>query len=246
LFKPENISEFPEQLSKYFVLDINIRPTDGAILLYVPKDKISDRNQKGFVTTKQLTKIKSQLSQKYNYPVEVIYLKSRKAETFELGIQQMLNQRFDGKVEQLYLSMSDERIINVWIMLSECEKDIKQEIESTLSNILKESALKKGVIQWIDSKTEVPSVTTILRAVKSIQPSTLRDLLENLSMEYPDLSSKWLNKQLDKMIKGNFLIRENLEKTYALSSKGLSVIPNSMNRNSSDVLRALALARKKW
>lgn len=246
LLKPEDITEFPEVLSKYFVSALNIRPTDGAILLYIPKDKVSSVDERNFVSSRKIKKLVSELKAKYEHPVDVIYLKSRKAESLESGLSQMLNQRFNGKIDQLYLSFSNKTTVNAWILVSNLSQELKSEIELAFEKLLDVSALVKGAIQWVDPDLDLPSLTAILKATKSYQPSSLEELSTALSQHYDEISNKWLNKQLDKLIKNGFVIREHSEKTYSVTGKGLSAIPNSLNRNSSDIVRALVLSRKTW
>jgi hypothetical protein len=246
LLKVDQITEYPEKLSKYFVSDLQIRPTDGSILLYIPKDKVSDSGQLGFVTRRQLKGISKELENKYDTPVNVILLKSRKIEALELGLIQMLNQRFDNAIEQFYLSYSAKSEINAWILVPSLSVPLKEEIYNLLKLLLKESSLKVGTIQWINSDNDLPSHPAILKMVKSIQPAMIECINENLKSNYPDTSEKWLNKQLDKLIKKKFLVRDKSSENYSLTSHGLSVVPNTLNRNSSDVIRALALGKRKW
>jgi hypothetical protein len=67
-----------------------------------------------------------------------------------------------------------------------------------------------------------------------------------LSKDYPALRIDGLNKQLDKLIKKKFLIRERDTETYVMTALGLNLLPQIASRNSSDIVRALDLGRRKW
>jgi len=246
LIKVEQITEYPERLSKYFVSDLQIRPTDGSILLYIPKDKVSDTGESNTVTRRQIRGISSELEKKYGTPVNVVLLKSRKIEELELGLGHLLNQRFNNAIEQFYLSFSAKSEINAWILVPGLSSSLKQEINDVFGLLLEESSLIKGTIQWIDPDIDLPSLPAILKVVKSLQPVLILSLFQELADRYPDTSEKWLNSQLNKLIKKKCLVRDKGSASYTLTSLGLNIVPSSLNRNSSDVLRALALGKRKW
>ncbi|MBC3382034.1 hypothetical protein H8I69_23240 [Serratia fonticola] len=242
----KDIDEYPGELSKFFVSDLQIRPTDGAILLYIPKDKVRDKAEKSFISKKQIEKLTLRLSEKYQTPTQVIFLKSRKAEDLESGIFQMLNKRFNDIVEQLYLSFSDSSTVNAWILVRNLNDELKEDVERVFYEMLRLSSLQMGSIQWIDPDTNFPSLAVILRTTKSIQPVLINDLVENFIADYPGVTEQWLNRHLDKLIKKNLVIREHPEGLYSLTGYGLMLVPNSANRNSTDIQRALELGKRKW
>jgi predicted transcriptional regulator len=82
----------------------------------------------------------------------------------------------------------------------------------------------------------------ILIALKETQPISLENLNSKLRLTDP----KWLNRQLDKLIKKSLLVRDNSSKQYALTGKGLGIIPNITNNSNSDIKRALSLGYRKW
>ncbi|MEH6457060.1 MAG: hypothetical protein V7749_12090 [Cocleimonas sp.] len=246
LLKKENISEFPSELARIFASDLQIRSTDGSILLYIPKDKVAETGGKGFVSSRQIKNVSAKLEDKYGVLVHVIYLKSRKVESLESGLLQMLNQRFNGSVDQLYMSVSDSFEVNSWISVSNLTEPLKCEIYKVYSHLLSESSMKLKDVHWNDSEASLPSLPSILKATKNLQPATLQSVTRTLMEDYSDVSDVWLNKQFDKLIKKGFVIREHSFKSYSLTAAGLSLIPNAFNRNGSDITRALALGKRKW
>ncbi|MCT7943632.1 hypothetical protein [Shewanella holmiensis] len=246
MLKKENISEFPTELARIFVSDLQIRPTDGSILLYIPKDKIADIGGNGFISLRQIKNTSAKLEAKYHVPVNVVYLKSRKVESLESGLLQMLNLRFGGAVEQLYMSVSDSSEVNSWISVSNLTDSLAREIYQVYEILLSESSMELIDVHWNNSDLNLPSLPYILKITKNLQPATLQSLNSELMVDYPNVSEVWLNKQYDKLIKKGFVVREHSFKSYSLTAEGLSLIPNSSNRNGSDVTRALALGRRKW
>lgn len=99
-------------------------------------------------------------------------------------------------------------------------------------------------LQW--DEIELPSVIEILSKTKKLQPVKREHLYANLRENYSSLQEVWLNKQLDRLIKKRFLVREQETQTYALTAHGLNVLPQIAGRNNSDIVRALDLGRRKW
>ncbi|WP_214657216.1 hypothetical protein, partial [Vibrio anguillarum] len=65
-------------------------------------------------------------------------------------------------------------------------------------------------------------------------------------LDYEHVEGRWLNRQLDKLIKKEVVVREQETATYSLTFKGLNVLPSISSRINSDIVRALDLGRRKW
>lgn len=240
------ISEFPGELSKYFVVDIQIRANDDSIVLYIPKDKLSEGSAVGHVTRRQIKQLCTRLSTKYNVDVQTVYLKSRKSEELESGIIQLVNSRFESSVEQLYLSYGAEGLISIWLQPTKGGELKKDEITEVIKRILDLSGLRLNTIHWINSEPMLPSNILLLRAIKERQPIKADDLAEKFKHEYPDTSVSWVSKSLDKLIKKGIVVREHPEGNYVLTMMGLNIVPSIKSRNGTDIVRVLELGRRKW
>jgi hypothetical protein len=241
-----NIKEYPEGLEKYFVSDLQIRSSDNSIVLYVPKDKVSEMSKKGHVSPRQLRHLMEKLEKKYDTKVHLVYLKSRKIETLESGVFELLNHRFGGVIEQLYLKCNYASEISAWIFVDEFSDSLRNEIEVVFKKLITESSFTLGSVQWNDAKIDFPTVFNILVATKNLQPATLEEIIEHFKEDFTEIPEKWLNRQYDKLLKKGLVLREHNFKSYSLTSNGLGVVPNPPNRYSSDITRALALGKRKW
>lgn len=242
----DDISEYPEKLSKYFVVDIQVRANDDSIVLYIPKDKLSDDSKVGHVTRRQIKQLCNRLSNKYNVDVQTVYLKSRKSEELEAGIVQLINSRFENSVEQLYLSYGAENLISIWLQPTKRGELKKQEITEVVDQMLVLSGLRLNAIHWINSEPMLPSNILLLKTIKERQPIKADDLAETFNHEYPDTTASWVSKSLDKLIKKGVVVREHPDGTYVLTMMGLNVVPSIKSRNGTDIIRVLELGRKKW
>ena len=90
------------------------------------------------------------------------------------------------------------------------------------------------------------TIPTILRCVKVTEPVSAERLKGELKkLGFSVKPPPWLAHQLDNLRQRKLLIRNN-RKCYSLTWLGLQSVPVARGRHSSDVARALALARKKW
>ncbi|MXR70310.1 hypothetical protein GNT65_16755 [Shewanella sp. JBTF-M18] len=233
-------------LEKYFVSDVQVRTSDGSIVLYVPKDKVSNTSKSGYVSHRQLQRLVGHLKRRYQSQVHIVYLKSRKVENLERGVFELLNSRFDNVVEQLFLKCDSAFEITAWIFANNLTHASRSDVEKVFKKLISESSFTLGSIQWLDAQTSLPTIFNILVATKSLQPVSLEMAQKYFEEEFPEISDRWLNRQYDKLLKKGLVLREHDFKSYSLTAKGLEVVPNPKNRYSSDISRALALGVRKW
>ena len=135
-----------------------------------------------------------------------------------------------------------EEKINLEIYIQNLDADTQSNLDKFIISVFETSNIQVANIEWIGEIEEYPSVMEILIALKETQPISLENLNSKLRLTDP----KWLNRQLDKLIKKSLLVRDNSSKQYALTGKGLGIIPNITNNSNSDIKRALSLAYRKW
>ena len=240
-----SIPNFDDILVEYFISDVIVRTSDGCVVLYVPKDKISEKAQKGFVSLKQLSNLKCKLKKDYGVDSEFILSDSDSLEKMGEGFEILLKTTFPDTVDEVRISFLNAQRVSVIIKLSDAAETHKKEvIETFLKTILSSAKIEVQSLQW--DEVELPPLIEVLTVTKRLQPVKLEQVHAYLNEEYPLLQESWLNKQLDKLIKKRFLVREQVEKTYILTAHGLNILPKIVSRNNSDIVRALDLGRKKW
>lgn len=239
------IPDFEEIQAEYFLSDVIVRTSDGCVVLYVPKDKVSERAQKGFVSLKQLDNLQSKLKREYDVDSELILSDSDNLAKMSEGFETLLKTTFPGVVDGAQISFLNAQKVSITIKVSDTGKSTKKEsIETFLKTILTSAKIEMQALQW--DQIELPSLIEILMVTKKLQPVKLEHVYADLSEDYASLQENWLNKQLDKLIKKRFLVREQATGTYALTAHGLNVLPKIASRNNSDIVRALDLGRRKW
>ncbi len=239
------IPGFEEIQAEYFISDFFVRTSDDCIVLYVPKDKVSDKAQKGSVSLKQLDKLQCTLKQKYGVNSELVLLDSDNLAKMSQGFETLIKTTFPKIVDRAEVSFLNVQKVSVNIKTSDAiESTQKESIEAFLKTVLTSAKIEIMALHW--DQIELPSLIEILTVIKKLQPVKLELAYTNLCEGYSSLQQDWLNKQLDKLIKKQFLVREQSKETYVLTAQSLNVLPKIANRNNSDIVRALDLGRRKW
>lgn len=246
MFEITTITELSNIQREYFVSDINIRSSDGVIVLYVPNERVSEVVRTGFVSKRQLENLAIKLTEKYSVDVEFIYIEANKLEQLGQGVEILLKAKYGDLIEEIDFTFLTAFKVNAWIKTKNLDESQKKIIESYLVSIFFDSDVTDVDVQWVGEIDRLPSFIEILIMTKRLQPGLLNTYVSNLSDDYQNINEKWLNRQLDKLIKKDLIVRDSTTKEYSLTGKGLSVIPNILSRTNSDIARALALGRRKW
>ncbi|HHN8404034.1 TPA: hypothetical protein ACRRXZ_002561 [Morganella morganii] len=239
------IPDFEKIQEEYFISDTIVRTSDGCVVLYVHKNKVNETAQKGFVSLKQLDNLQTKLKREYNINSDLVLLDSEDLIKMSKGFEALLKTTFPESIDRAEVYFLNAQKVSVTIKISDTmESTQKGIIETFLKTVLNSANIEIQAVYW--DQIELPSLIEILVTIKKLQPVKLEQTYADLLEDYSSLYKSWLNKQLDKLIKKRFLVREQSTETYALTAQGLSVLPKIANRNSSDIVRALDLGRKKW
>ncbi|WP_445428014.1 hypothetical protein [Alishewanella sp. HL-SH05] len=241
-----DIAELPELQKDYFISDVNIRTSDGAIVLYMSIEHVSENTKPGFVSRRQLDNLSSRLAEKYLVPTAVIMAPSPKLEKIGQAAELLLKAKFDEIVEEANFSFLSSEKVNAWIKLTRITADSTAELESYLQSILNESGVQFLSCQWVGENSTLPTPINILIVLKRLQPLNIEGFIGYFITNYRDINAKWLNRQLDKMLKKQLIIRDKVTGNYALTGSGLGLIPSVRSKYNSDVARALELGKRKW
>jgi hypothetical protein len=245
LFNENEVLKFLQPRWHSIITRVRIRESDEAIILYVPRSNIAATVKKGFTSSKQLENLKKGLSDAFSTEAEFVFTQSESHNELEAGFFQLLRRSSNGAVKSLFISFSNEDLVDTWIEVDVFSESEKKNLDAFYGEILKNTNLEKGNIFWIDIESEKPSVPAILRTIKVLQPVKIDVLCSELLNIYPGVNERWLKSKLD-LLRKKYFVHWQRPGTYVLTSAALSAVPTSTNRTSSDVKRALALGRKKW
>lgn len=245
MYEVDEIKEYLKEGNRFFVEDVRYRPSDGVLLLYVPRIYVADRASKTSTSVRQLQNIAKNLKDKYSADVVIIYTLSKSHQELEASLYEVLNFRFDNKILTFFISFLGDGTIESWIEVSGLNDDLKTKIETFYRNALDGASHKVGKVHWLSSQDDLPTKLALLRIVKSHQPISVGEFLGRLREEYVEVDEKWLKRSLDQLRKKEF-VHWQRPGEYVLTYDGLGAVPTGNRRSSSDIERALALGRKKW
>ncbi len=224
------------------ISEIAERSSDDSFILHIPIDRVSESAKEGYISRIQLEKLLKNLNEKFSHKFDFLHVESEKLNNLVKGIDLILKAEFGDFIEDINFTFLSAEKINLEIYIQNLDADTQSNLDKFIISVFETSNIQVANIEWIGEIEEYPSVMEILIALKETQPISLENLNSKLRLTDP----KWLNRQLDKLIKKSLLVRDNSSKQYALTGKGLGIIPNITNNSNSDIKRALSLGYRKW
>lgn len=243
-----SLSELLDIQKEYFFSDYRIRDLDNTIVFYVPVERVSEHVQDGFVSKQQLINLSKKIEEKYLKKVEFIYFNLEKSEKITDAIQTFLISKYKEITENIKFTFLSSTSVNAWLHFQGNDLGMKNQIEQEIANLFQSFGVTHVQFHWTSEAENLPSMMEILRVTKVSQPILLKEYLSKLfpNSNNEEASQKWINSQLDKLIKKKLMIRDSKTKKYSLTGLGLGLIPNILGKSNSDIVRALDLGRKEW
>jgi hypothetical protein len=246
LLSIDEIKEYLVSKKRNFVSEVRLRPSDETIMIYLPQDKVASKAKSGVTSTRQLSNLKKELTEKYSRKVEIILVQNDAQQILESGFYEILNRKFNDQIVSLYVSFRHESVVDAFIEVSNLTQQLEREVAEHFKTVLGEANLRLGGIQWLQSPSDLPTLPSILRALKILQPINLYGITVEMQKSYKSVSDRWVSNKLDQLRKKGLIIWQKESETYVLAGKALGVVPAGARRTSSDIERALALGKRKW
>lgn len=178
----------------------------------------------------------------------------------ELHIEQFLlnalETRLPGLFSDVVVSSVLDKTLNVWVNPTKPETRLDAQVAQIASSVCTEFlgliGRSLGELCVLGADAVLPSPPMLLKAVKVLQPVGLQAIAQAVRQAgFESASERWLRNQLDSLRRHKFLqfVRtegDAADGEYVLTAAGLASIPSKLGKESSDIARALALARKRW
>lgn len=248
MFNLTEISEYFSDKVEVEAKDIKYRQSDDCIVIYLDKGLIVEKASKGRISHKQIAFVQADIAAHFNKKCEFIFLENDSLRILESSLGAILKKESETFIS-LKLTYIEAGNVRAVVYITEDDKNLNTGIGNLLGEILSASSIVVDDISFITPELELPSKMVLLRQIKIHQPITKNQLVERLAA-YPDIYDGWLKRILDQLRKDNFIIwqKSNITRDgcYALTSLGLNIVPSGKNYYSSDIERALAIAKRKW
>jgi hypothetical protein len=159
------------------------------------------------------------------------------------SIKTMLFGKFPDAVRNSFSTFAG-KTADIWIEPKQIlDATQRAEIERAISAFLGFLNLTAKSIN-ITQAENIPTPTALLRTVRICSPCSAEEITQHLSeKDFVVPNRIWLDHSLDKLRKSGVVLRKK-NGQFILTLKGLSSLGTSKNRQSPDVVRALAIARK--
>lgn len=170
-------------------------------------------------------------------------------ESMENALVDAIKRQVTDDVANVFFSNVNLPDLDVFVELSSNEQQmddlsLQKKLKELLRKTLRESKLKLGAIAISNGQENLPGSLALLALIKVIQPADLSRIRQQvLQAGFQVRSDRWLTHQLDGLRKANCLIRSSESGSYCLTYVGLSALPVSKTRNSSDVKRLLSFGK---
>jgi hypothetical protein len=241
----KEIVDFLQKRGLSFLPSPRFNASSNTLILDVPIDMICEKVERHKTSRRQLAGLRATLQRQFDVSVLFAYRASSQLLNIEVGLQSLLQRKFEDKVSDLVLSFPSATQVDATIFLSTDGDD--GSIRKFVTEYLQTGGFAKLAVEIVGVSRPLPSLAAILRSVKVHAPVDLDQLMSELARrKYRCPDKRWLSGRLDVVRKKGLVIRLSTG-AYALSADGLAVVPFSADRSSSDIERILALARrKKW
>lgn len=174
----------------------------------------------------------------------------------EEWISTAINNHFPAKFEAVVATVGKNSSVDIWLVPNDSQIDLptqdKNEVALICSRTLAPAGFVLAGIVIVGCEHDQPTLPVILRNMKISQPVSVEELFERLTgAQYRIPSQKWLKSQVDHLRQKELICFAAWPTgtgsiLYALTSAGLNAIPPQTGRESSDILRSLALSSKSW
>jgi len=219
---------------------VEFSPDSGEYLVFILGDI-------GRVTDRAKSMMARRLQKAVSSPVAVAQFSDSHEKVVEQALFELLELFFKQRLIDVLVTSPSSGEVEVIVFLEKGELlgSDYEEVEKKSSEFLKqyEKTIAKLIVSEVS--TSLPTAFQIMRKVFIMAPVSLSQLADELARsEYLLPSKKWLNRQLDTLLRKHLVTWDTGK--YILTLAGISMIPAARNRQSADIERTLAFARRKW
>lgn len=242
----EDVVEFLKQRGVKYVTAVRVDDASRTIVLEIPVSSIAKKATAQLTSRRQIAHLQGLLAKKFGSQVEIAFRQTQPYADLEAGLRAQLLLRWAGLVEDVYMSFPAGDTVYVWVILGGgIEHGTEAELRLQIQEFVRDSTLTLLGLEFVGRDRPLPSIASILRAVKLHAPVTVYKLVQMLrDEEFSVPDEGWLSKKLDLARKKGLVVRES-RGAYLVTATGLAIVPSSRSGSSTDIDRILLLARRK-
>ena len=233
-----------------FARQVTQDPATGELLLMAGEDPPPEFAGGCRVYHVALEELRSKLQDAAGAQVRVVFTRSERRDILEAALGEALRPILRGWRFSCLVGATGDSSVDVLIGPQSDEERrfpvSKGKVAERLKKVLAIFGLRLGILALPPETRAGPSDFEVLRVMKTLQPCSISDLAESLgpSADHPTTGRR-LSSVVDTLRRRGLLLRRD-DGLFVLTAVGLSLIPSRRDRTSSDVVRALALGRRRW
>jgi hypothetical protein len=240
---PARVEEFLKSRRFRFAARCVFNPSLDAIVVEVPARFVAERVLYGRTSLRQMENLK-RAARSEGMQVEFL-VTSHDRDDLEGGLRFLLRKVVADAAIDCFVSLPSPEVAHVWLDVGDPGR-VSDQLKGEVIEYLEALGVSLGKLTVLGAVTDLPTKIAILRQVKLLAPVAVSVLSEALMREsFSVPPGKWLRSKLDGLRKEGFLIWRNDDR-YVCTERGLEVVPSIRTRTGTDVVRALALARRRW
>lgn len=163
----------------------------------------------------------------------------------ESGLRFLLRKLFPETPVDCFVSLPKPDLANIWLDTADAAM-IAESVVSAIRDYLASLGVLLGELVLLGGVANLPTKAAILRQLKIDAPASVESIREGLGRDgFVVPTDKWLRSKLDMLRKEGFVMWRRDDR-YTPTERGIEVIPAVRDRTGSDIMRALALARRRW
>jgi hypothetical protein len=149
--------------------------------------------------------------------------------------------------EAVHVNVGRTGATSVVVALAKVDDDAKTQLTRVIVPLLHSAGLSLAAMSLVSPLREDVSDARLLRAAKILAPCDSTAVARRLKqIDNTDITADLVHRRLDVLRQKGLLVYLG-DRRFALTLRGLTAVPTSTSRrDSSDIERALALARSKW
>lgn len=219
----------------------------GDASLFVYDDTIAAKADGDLTSPAQMNYLARKIKDDLGITVDWVIVPGPLTLALKAALEQLLQLRFPKATWAVQMSPPRQHPALVIVEPGADSTDFPdlQAVSSVARELFQLFGLQNPEVAYLGG-VDYPTSLALLRAIKVSAPISKEALAHVLWGDKAAVGEvKWLQRKLDGLRKQG-LIQRSKDGMYSLTSDGLVTAPHGKYRSSSDVERALLLARKKW
>jgi preprotein translocase subunit SecD len=221
---------------------------DGNVVVVTVTGQLHGRSAKNATRRRQqAVRVAKRVTANRNLELSITFAMHDAVSTMEDLVRTTTAFVLGNAPEAVHINVGRTGKTSVLVAMARVDDDAKAQLTRVISPLLQSAGLSLDAVSLVSPMREDVSDARLLRAAKILAPCDGAAVARRLKqMDDIDIPADLVHRRLDVLRQKGLLVYLG-DRRFALTLRGLAVVPIATNRrDSSDVERVLALAKSKW